>query len=205
MAFPASVPICAGSPDQNLLAHWHHPTSLARVGVIALGNVTYAPMIHLTRRVLQSMRTRGLAGPVPKQVPQALTQAAQNLFSLLLSLGSASAPTSTPTPAAPAPAPATATATGTATTSKEPATLAGIPSGSELFADNVLLDGALPERVTAASKFVAKHGPLRFVRCEAETESDGVLIVADAQRGFRIAFSLSVSPPNTIQAYKLPD
>ncbi len=155
----------------------HSPTLAgSRIGVIALGNVTYAPMIHLTRRVFQSMRTHGLAGPVAKQVPQVLTQAAQKLFTVLQTLALSSTET----------------------------TSAAETPGLELFADNVLLDGPLPERILAASKFFATHGPLRFVRCEAETEADGALIVANDQREFRIGLSLSVSPPNTIQAYKLP-
>jgi CubicO group peptidase (beta-lactamase class C family) len=156
----------------------HSPTLAgSRVGVIALGNVTYAPMIHLTRRVLQSMRTHGLAGPVAKQVPEALTQAAQKLFTVLETLASSSA---------------------------EATSLADTP-GLDLFADNVLLDGSLSERINAAAKFFTINGPLRYVRCEAETDADGALIAANEEREFRIRFSLSVSPPNTVQAYKLPD
>ena len=76
--------------------------------------------------------------------------------------------------------------------------------GLELFADNVLLDELLNERVANAAKFFAANGPLRFVRCEVETDADATLVVASEQREFRIGFSLSVSPPNTIQAFKLP-
>jgi serine-type D-Ala-D-Ala carboxypeptidase/endopeptidase len=159
----------------------HSPTLAgSRIGVVSLGNVTYAPMIHLTRRVLQSMRTHGLAGPVAKQVPDALTQAAQKLFTVLQTLASSSTETT------------------------ETARVAGV-KGLELFADNVLLDGSLSERINAAAKFFNANSPLRFVRCEAETDADGVLVAANEQREFRIKLSLSVSPPNTVQAYKVPD
>ncbi len=154
----------------------HSPTLAgSRIGVIALANITYAPMIQVTRRVLQSMRAHGLAGPIAKQVPEALTRAGQNLFSLLQRLALLSAEEIHD----------------------------GVVAGLELFSDNVLLDAPLAEQVTKAAPFFAQ-GPLRLIRCEAETDADAVLVVANPQREFRIAFSLSVTPPNTIQAYRLP-
>jgi CubicO group peptidase (beta-lactamase class C family) len=164
----------------------HSPTLAgSRIGVIALGNTTYAPMLHLTRRVLQSMRTHGLAGPVFKQVPEALTTAGQHLFDVLQRMAMSSA---------------------------EGLFLMAAGDEGRLFADNVLLDEPLAERVGKATNFFAaaqagssgSSGSLRFVRCEAETDADATLIVANDQREFRIGFSLSVSPPGTIQAYKLP-
>jgi CubicO group peptidase (beta-lactamase class C family) len=160
----------------------HSPTLAgSRIGVIALANTTYAPMIHLTRRVLQSMRTHGLAGSVFKQVPEALITAGQHLFEVLQTM---------------------------ATSSAEGLSEAGADDGG-LFADNVLLDEPFAERVGKAANFFAAaqagaSGSLRFVRCEAETDADATLVVANDQREFRIGFSLSVSPPGTIQAYKLP-
>jgi hypothetical protein len=150
----------------------------SRIGVIALANTTYAPMLQVTRRVLQSMRVHGLAGPVAKQVPQALIAAAQNLFAELQRMARSSAEDR-------------------------------FAAGSALFADNVLLDEPLHERVSQAANFFAAceaggSGPLRFVRCEADTDADATLVIANDQREFRIGFSLSVSPPGTIQAYKLP-
>jgi Beta-lactamase len=183
----------------------HSPTLAgSRIGVIALGNTTYAPMIHLTRRVLQSMRTHGLAGPVYKQAPEALTTAAKDLFTVLQRMASSSAERllaegslaeSSVKPSAEGPFTLSAPALGA--------------NGGGLFADNVLLDEPLQERVGKATNFIAAceaggSGPLRFVRCEAETDADATLVVANDQREFRIGFSLSVSPPNTIQAYKLP-
>jgi CubicO group peptidase (beta-lactamase class C family) len=161
-----------------------HSLTLAgsRIGVIALGNTTYAPMLHLTRRVLQSMRTHGLAGSVFKQVPEALTTAGQHLFDVLQRMAMSSAEG-----------------------------LSEMAAGDDggLFADNVLLDEPLAERVGEATNFFAaaqagSSESLRFVRCEAETDADATLVVANDQREFRIGFSLSVSPPGTIQAYKLP-
>ncbi len=148
----------------------------SRIGVIALANVTYAPMIHLTRRVLQSMRTNGLARAVAKQAPEILTRAAENLFGVLDLLAPLS-PKSVATEDVP---------------------------GLELFADNVLLDRPLSEQVEAVAKLWSTNGPIRFARCECSTEADGTLVVANAVREFRIEFSLSVTPPGTIQAYKLP-
>ena len=171
----------------------HSPTLAgSRIGVIALANTTYAPMIQLTRRVLQSMRTHGLAGPVAKQVSEALTEAAQNLFRVLQLLATSSAASETPGTSA-ALAVSGAAGDGSAV------------DGGGLFADNVLLDEPLPERVENAAKFFAVNGVLRFVRCEADSEADATLVVANELREFRIGFSLSVSPPNTIQAYKLPN
>jgi CubicO group peptidase (beta-lactamase class C family) len=154
----------------------------SRIGVIALANTTYAPMLHLTRRVLQSMRTHGLAGPVAKQVPQALTTAAQNLFAWLEGVASASASSST----------------------NEASVETRVPGHGEVFADNVLLDVPVAEQITAAAKLWADHGPLWLVRCECSTEADGTLVLANATREFRVDFSLSVSPPGTIQGFKLP-
>ena len=192
----------------------HSPTLAgSRIGVIALGNTTYAPMIHLTRRVLQSMRTHGLAGPVYKQAPEALTTAAQNLFTELQRMASSSAERLLAEGSS-----AESLAEGSSVKpSVEPsfegplalsASALGV-NGGGLFADNVLFDEPLNERVGKATSFVAAcetggSGSLRFVRCEAETDADATLEVANDRREFRIGFSLSVSPPNTIQAYKLP-
>ncbi len=170
----------------------HSPTLAgSRIGVIALANTTYAPMIQLTRRVLQSMRTHGLAGPVAKQVPQPLTTAAQKLFELLQPLAGSGSGQSGQTPGS-----------GSGQTSNQ------VPAGQkafELFADNVLLDEPLNTRIDKAVKFFAASGVLRFMRCEAETDADATLVVTNEVREFRIGFSLSVSPPHTIQGYKLPD
>jgi CubicO group peptidase (beta-lactamase class C family) len=142
----------------------HSPTLAgSRIGVIALGNTTYAPMLHLTRRVLQSMRTHGLAGPVFKQVPEALTTAGQHLFDVLQRMAMSSA---------------------------EGLFLMAAGDEGRLFADNVLLDEPLAERVGKATNFFAaaqagssgSSGSLRFVRCEAETDADATLIVANDQR-----------------------
>ena len=200
----------------------HSPTLAgSRIGVIALGNTTYAPMIHLTRRVLQSMRTHGLAGPVYKQVPEALTTAAQNLFRVLQRMATSSAErpvaeglsVAGPSPeglsvAGPSPEGLSVAGLSVAGPSALGAPALGV-NGGGLFADNVLLDEPLQERVGKATSFVAAceaggSGSLRFVRCEAKTDADATLVVANDQREFRIGFSLSVSPPNTIQAYKLP-
>jgi CubicO group peptidase (beta-lactamase class C family) len=183
----------------------HTPTlSGSRIGVIALANTTYAPMIQLTRRVLQSMRAHGLAGPVAKQVPEALTATAQNLFMTVQRLAASSLGSR---PLAESPQSGDCVPSADSNDRSHSAgllQLAESVDGLELFADNVLLDEPLNERVANAAKFFAANGPLRFVRCEVETDADATLVVANEQREFRIGFSLSVSPPNTIQAFKLP-
>jgi CubicO group peptidase (beta-lactamase class C family) len=174
----------------------HSPTLAgSRIGVIALANTTYAPMIQVTRRVLQSMRAHGLAGRVFQQVPETLTAAAQNLFFELHRMARSSASDGPDGLGKP----------GLLTSPIS--TAMSVPIA--LFADNVLLDEPLSERVSKAFDFFAAcealgSGSLRFVRCEADTDADATLVVANDQREFRIGFSLSVSPPGTIQAYKLP-
>jgi CubicO group peptidase (beta-lactamase class C family) len=54
-----------------------------RVGVVALGNVTYAPMYALTRTLLEVLDDHGLVPPAPAPSPDALRPAAERLVALL--------------------------------------------------------------------------------------------------------------------------
>ena len=61
------------------------------IGVIALGNSTYAPMSMMARRMLEIIDDHGLVPAAPCQPSAALVEAAQRLATLLSSWNDAAA------------------------------------------------------------------------------------------------------------------
>ncbi len=136
------------------------------LGVVALGNLTYAPMAHATQRALDALAAAGVARKPRVEPSFVLTAAGTALFGLLTNWSEDRA--------------------------------------AALFADNVAPDDGLAARKASATAFVARHGPLRFARIDADSRASGRLVVQSATRELAIAFSLAPLRGAWIQRYDLP-
>ena len=151
-------------------------------GVVALANVTYAPMTELTMQMLeavheQALHEHGVAPPVGQQSAAHLEPLARQLAAVLT------------------------------TWAADPAA-AVAPSGNglaanEVFADNVAVDEPYPRRAAAAAAALAPLGSVELGAITATSAAAGRFTLASTHRDTSVAVTFELAPtmPLRIQSY----
>ncbi len=161
-------------------------------GVVALANVTYAPMTELTMQMLEAVYEQAVpehvaAPPVDQRSVANLEPLARQLAAVLTTWAA--------DPAA-------------AVTSAGNAPGANGPAASEVFADNVALDEPYPRRAAAAAAALAPLGKIGLGKVElgeiTATSAAGArftLAPAHCDTSVTVAFELAPTLPLRIQSY----
>jgi CubicO group peptidase (beta-lactamase class C family) len=74
-----------------------------------------------------------------------------------------------------------------------------------LFADNVFQDDERDRRRARAERLAAEHGPLLIERIDADSWTEGTIIVRGRQRTFHVDLQLSPESPPRVQRYTIRD
>ena len=148
-------------------------------GVVALANVTYAPMTELTLQMLEALHEHGAAPPVGRQSAAHLETLARQLADVLTAWAADPA--------------AAVTSAGNG------------PATNEVFADNVAVHEPYPRRAAAAAAALEPLGSVKLGEIIATSAAAGRFTLAPAHRdtSVTVAFELAPTLPLRIQSYTI--